>query len=94
MKLYLDELNESLRIIGHTHLWFSGDLEPDLPDYFVVISSDERELAWWCADSGSWFLNKEVDVITPFVPTQVPNLSGDRELVEGNIFCLCIRFNC
>lgn len=94
MKLFLDELNESLRIIGHTHLWFLGDFEPDLPHYFEVISSDGRVLAWWCADSRSWFLSKEVDVITPFVPTQVPNLSEDRELTEENVFCLGILFSC
>lgn len=94
MKLYLDELNKSLRIIGHTHLWMSGEREPGLPDYFEVVSSDQRELAWWCAASGSWFLNREVDVITPFSPTQVQNLPMDRELTEGNVLCLSIYFNC
>gem|GEM_PF-6553769 len=92
MKLHLDELNESLRIIGHAHLWLRGDREPEQPDFFEVISSDERDLAWWCADSGSWFLNKEVDVITPFNPTQVPNLPLNRELIEGNVLCLGITF--
>ncbi|MGE6304562.1 hypothetical protein [Serratia liquefaciens] len=96
MKLYLDELNESLRIIGHTHLWLRGDREPDpdLPDYFEVISADERELAWWCADSGSWFLTKEVDVITPFSTTQTPNLPPSRELIESSVLGLSILFNC
>lgn len=94
MRLFLDELNESLRIIGHTHLWLRGDFESDLPDYFEVISSDERELAWWCADSGSWFLTKEVDVMTSFSQNQVPDLPEDRELIDGNVFCLGLRFNC
>lgn len=93
MKLYLDELNESLRIIGHTHLWLRGDPEPDLPDYFEVISADERELAWWCADSRSWFLNEEADVITPFSTTQTPNLPSSRELIEGNVLCLSIIYD-
>ncbi|EDV1735431.1 DUF1848 domain-containing protein [Salmonella enterica subsp. enterica] len=94
MKLLLDELNESLRIIGHTHLWLRGDVEAGLPDYFEVISSDERDLAWWCADSQSWFLNEEVDVINSFNQNQIPDLPLDRELIDGNVFCLGLRFNC
>ncbi|MVT06081.1 hypothetical protein CD006_26470 [Enterobacter sp. 10-1] len=93
-RLFLVELDESLKILGHTHLWLRGDLEPDLPDYFEVISSDERELAWWCADSQSWFLTKEVDVITPFSQSQVPALPDCRELINGNIFNLSVRFYC
>lgn len=94
MKLLLDELNESLRIIGHTHLWLRGDVEDDLPDYFEVISSDERELAWWCADSKSWFLTKEVDVINSFSQKQVPGLPESRNLIDGNAWCLSLLYNC
>ncbi|MDU1196838.1 hypothetical protein [Kluyvera ascorbata] len=94
MKLLLDELVESLGIIGHTHLWLRGDVEANLPDYFEVISSDERELAWWCADSRSWFLTKEVDVMTSFSQNQVPDLPEGRELIDGYIFCLGVCFNC
>lgn len=94
MKLLLDELVESLGIIGHTHLWLRGDVEDNLPDYFEVISSDERELAWWCADSRSWFLTKEVDVMTSFSQNQVPDLPEGRELIDGYIFSLGVCFNC
>ena len=94
MKLLLDELVESLGIIGHTHLWLRGDVEDNLPDYFEVISSDERELAWWCADSQSWFLTKEVDVMTSFSQNQVPDLPEGRELIDGYIFSLGVCFNC
>lgn len=46
MRLELTELYQSLTILGHTHIWFRGNRELGLPDYFEVISSDERELAW------------------------------------------------
>jgi hypothetical protein len=93
-RLLLDELDESLKILGHTHFWLRGDREPDLPDYFEVISSDERELAWWCADSQSWFLTREADVITPYSQGQVPALPACRELIHGNVFNLILCFNC
>lgn len=91
-RLFLNELDESLKILGHTHLWLIGDREPGLPDYFEVISADERELAWWCADSQSWILTREVDFITPFNPDQVPNVTQDRLLDESNVFNLSLRF--
>lgn len=94
MKLHLTELYESLTILGHTHLWFRGDHQHNLPDYFEVISADERDLAWWCADSKSWFLNESVDFITPFNPNQVPNVPPDRVLDMGNVFNLSICFGC
>lgn len=91
-RLFLYELDESLKILGHTHLWLRGDPEIGLPDYFEVISADERELAWWCADSRSWILTREVAFITPFSPNQVPNVPQDRELEKHNVFSLTLRF--
>jgi hypothetical protein len=93
-RLFLDELDETLKILGHTQLWLRGEREPDLPDYFEVISSDERELAWWCANSRSWFLTREVDVITPFRQSLVPALPDYRELIGVNVFNLTVLFNC
>lgn len=89
-KLLIDELDESLRILGHTQLWLRGQQEVGLPDFFEVISADERVLAWWCADSGSWFLNMEVDHITQYAG--VPDLPAIREMTEGNLFCLSTKY--
>ncbi|MEJ1269070.1 hypothetical protein WDV93_25460 [Pantoea ananatis] len=85
-KLRIDELFESLRIIGHSRLWLRGDPEDGLPVYYEVISDNERELAWWCDGSRSWFLNEEADTVT--VSHSVPDLPPNRELTEENIFCL------
>lgn len=92
--LRLEELDESLKIIGHTHLWLLGDKIPGLPDYFEVVSADGRELAWWCAASRSWFLNREADDITPYSPNLAVAFPAYRALIPGQVFCLGLAFDC
>lgn len=91
-RLVLNVLFEALTIIGHSQLWLDEDDSFCLPPYRSVVSADLRELAWWDEDSLSWFLTKEVDVITPHIPN--PPFAADSELTKEGCFGLGIYLNC
>src|SRR5215475_11576597 len=91
IRLYLDELYDALTLPGHPQLQVDEACSPGLPPFRTVLSADQRELAWWCEDSRSWFLNAGADhplnpvtgVAPPAAVLLNPAAAGMYQMVPG-----------
>jgi len=82
----IDQLVEALKILGHAVLWIRKTKDQDYQPLYVVLSEDDRELAWFDADTEGWVLKPAAGVVYATPPHQPP--SEATELTEAWVFQL------
>ncbi|WJV54528.1 hypothetical protein PCO85_03475 [Prodigiosinella aquatilis] len=89
-KIKLGQLDAGLRCFGHKRLWLCKTRDQNGQTLYVIITYDEREVAWWNDEEETWIITMEASVIMTNPKKSTPNNYQD-ELNKESIFTYSVK---